>query len=75
MCPTSYKNLPIGMKVEIAISWSIMNDQDMIIYNYVGVQKIAVLDKFLQRRKVVAKKLNMYSFVHTKITCPLCILP
>ena len=39
ICPTSYKNLPIGMKVEITISWLITTDQD-IIYNYISLQNI-----------------------------------
>ena len=34
------QKLPIGTNVDKIIAWSITNDQDMINYNYVGVQKI-----------------------------------
>ena len=31
------EKLPIGMKIDITIAWSTMNDQDMIIYHNTGV--------------------------------------
>ena len=63
----------MGMKVDITVAWSIVNDQDVIIYNYIGIQKICLttkLDGIVNCHtgyfSSSCKKLNVYPFVHTK---------